>query len=330
MAKVEVVMPQMGESVMEGTVIEWAKKVGDKVEVDETLLEIATDKVDTEVPSPEAGVLVEILVEADETVEVGQPIAIIDTEGDASSASSGGSGSEEKPKAQADEKAEEPAEPAAEAAGSGADADGERIEVVMPQMGESVMEGEVIEWLKSVGDTVEVDEPLLEIATDKVDTEVPSPEGGTLVEILVEAGDTVEVGQPIAIVATGKAASGSAPAPKKDTPKSEAKKAEPAQKEEQPAATEGSEPQRVGSDGRFFSPLVRSIAKEEGISQEELESITGSGKDNRVTKDDVMKYLDDRKAGKVKPAAKSSGLSKPSSGESGRISAGELNIVASR
>jgi 2-oxoglutarate dehydrogenase dihydrolipoamide succinyltransferase (E2 component) len=323
MAKVEVVMPQMGESVMEGTVIEWAKKVGDKVEVDETLLEIATDKVDTEVPSPEAGVLVEILVEADETVEVGQPIAIIDTEGEAGAPESDDSGSAEPAEEPAAEQAEEPAETASADSGGGADGDGERIEVVMPQMGESVMEGEVIEWLKSVGDTVEVDEPLLEIATDKVDTEVPSPEGGTLVEILVEAGDTVEVGQPIAIIATGKAASGSAPAPKKEAPKSETKKAEPAPKAEQPAAAEGTEPQRVGSDGRFFSPLVRSIAKEEGISQEELESITGSGKDNRVTKDDVMSYLKDRKAGKVKPAAKSSA----SSGDSGRISAGELNIA---
>ncbi|NBB75875.1 MAG: 2-oxoglutarate dehydrogenase, E2 component, dihydrolipoamide succinyltransferase, partial [Bacteroidetes bacterium] len=226
MAKVEVVMPQMGESVMEGTVIEWAKQVGDKVEVDETLLEIATDKVDTEVPSPEAGVLVEILVEADETVEVGQPIAIIDTDGDASATASDDSGDDEQEESSAEEATEEVEEKTAPEAsetetesdsGSGGSDEDRRIEVVMPQMGESVMEGEVIEWLKSVGDTVEVDEPLLEIATDKVDTEVPSPEGGTLVEILVEAGDTVEVGQPIAIIGTGKAASGGSSAPKKES-----------------------------------------------------------------------------------------------------------------
>ncbi|PKD43517.1 2-oxoglutarate dehydrogenase, E2 component, dihydrolipoamide succinyltransferase [Rhodohalobacter barkolensis] len=345
MAKVEVVMPQMGESVMEGTVIEWAKKVGDKVEVDETLLEIATDKVDTEVPSPEAGVLVEILVEADETVEVGQPIAIIDTDGDASASSSDDSGDDEKeedsaeeePQEQEVEAAPEASEPQPDSGSDGGD-EGERIEVVMPQMGESVMEGEVIEWLKSVGDTVEVDEPLLEIATDKVDTEVPSPEGGTLVEILVEAGDTVEVGQPIAIIGTGKAASGGSSAPKKESkPKAGEKKAEAQDKDDAepaPAAAEGSEPQRMGSDGRFFSPLVRSIAKEEGISQEELESIEGSGKDNRVTKDDVLQYLEDRKAGKVKApsASKSSGLTKPgasaSGKSSGKISAGELNIAS--
>ena len=343
MAKVEVVMPQMGESVMEGTVIEWAKKVGDKVEVDETLLEIATDKVDTEVPSPESGVLVEILVEADETVEVGQAIAIIDTDGDASATSSDDSGDEEQeeePSAEETQQEEEAAPEASESqsdSGSGDGDEGERIEVVMPQMGESVMEGEVIEWLKSVGDTVEVDEPLLEIATDKVDTEVPSPEGGKLIEILVEAGETVEVGQPIAIIGTGKAASGGSSAPKKESkPKAEEKQSEAqAQEKSEPApAAEGSDPQRVGSDGRFFSPLVRSIAKEEGISQEELESIEGSGKDNRVTKEDVLQYLEDRKAGKTKAptASKSSGLSKPgasASGKStGKISAGELNIAS--
>jgi 2-oxoglutarate dehydrogenase E2 component (dihydrolipoamide succinyltransferase) len=342
MAKVEVVMPQMGESVMEGTVIEWAKQVGDKVEVDETLLEIATDKVDTEVPSPEAGVLVEILVEADETVEVGQPIAIIDTDGDASATASDDSGDDAQEESSAEEVEEEADPEASETetdsnSDSGGSDEGERIEVVMPQMGESVMEGEVIEWLKSVGDTVEVDEPLLEIATDKVDTEVPSPEGGTLVEILVEAGDTVEVGQPIAIIGTGKAASGGSSAPKKESkPKADEKKQEaPSQEKSETApAAEGSEPQRVGSDGRFFSPLVRSIAKEEGISQEELESIEGSGKDNRVTKDDVLQYLEDRKVGKTKAASasKSSGLSKPgasaSGKSSGKISAGELNIAS--
>lgn len=343
-------MPQMGESVMEGTVIEWMKKVGDSVEVDETLLEIATDKVDTEVPSPEAGTLVEILVEADETVEVGQAIAIIDTEGgEVEPASENGSDEteeapEESETAQAPESADEESEPVKAETGSNGsvngDGGGERIEVVMPQMGESVMEGEVIEWIKQVGDKVEVDEPLLEIATDKVDTEVPSPEAGTLAEILVQAGDTVEVGQPIAIIATGKAAAGGA-AKEKEKPK-EAKKeaatsgASAAAESQQNAgeASGGSEPQRIGSDGRFFSPLVRSIAKEEGISQEELESIDGSGKDGRVSKEDVLSFLDDRKAGKTKePAASTGGLRKPTSqpktakaSGDGKISAGELNV----
>ena len=368
MAKVEVVMPQMGESVMEGTVIEWVKSVGDTVEVDETLLEIATDKVDTEVPSPEAGTLVEILVEADETVEVGQTIAIIDTEGGEPESSSDDSSSEaeeseSEESESSDEESEESPEPveaststngaasSSESDDSGSDdgGDGERIEVMMPQMGESVMEGEVIEWLKSVGDSVEVDEPLLEIATDKVDTEVPSPEAGTLTEILVEAGDTVEVGQPIAIISTGKSASGggsgSGSSSSEKKKESSSKESEPAKatataetESSSAAASEsnGSEPQRIGSDGRFFSPLVRSIAKEEGISQEELESIDGSGQEGRVSKEDVMSYLEDRKAGKTQPATSKSsggGLKKPTSqpkGKSGsgdgKISAGELNV----
>lgn len=344
-------MPQMGESVMEGTVIEWAKKVGDKVEVDETLLEIATDKVDTEVPSPEAGVLVEILVEADETVEVGQAIAIIDTDSDAKPSSDTSDKKEEKSDSKDEKKKEETAgeekdadaeeetvQETASESDQSEDGEGEQIEVVMPQMGESVMEGEVLEWLKNVGDEVEVDEALLEIATDKVDTEVPSPEAGTLTEILVKAGDTVEVGQPIAIISTGKAKKSAAG--KKESQKTEKK--EPAKQQSGstngttepgkavPVESGGSEPQRMGSDGRFYSPLVRSIAKEEGISQEELETIDGSGKDGRVSKSDILEYVEAKKAGKIDE--KDAGLSKPTSKpqsaakSTGKISAGELNV----
>jgi 2-oxoglutarate dehydrogenase E2 component (dihydrolipoamide succinyltransferase) len=347
MAKVEVEMPQMGESVMEGTVIEWAKKVGDKVEVDETLLEIATDKVDTEVPSPESGVLVEILVEEDETVEVGQVIAIIDTEGEASASTDGtededNDDKEDEPSDEEsvdeveDESNEEDQQKESESVDKDRDNagdEGERFEVVMPQMGESVMEGTVIEWAKNVGDSVEVDETLLEIATDKVDTEVPSPESGTLLEILVDEGDTVEVGQTIAIIGTGKPASGSASKASSEKSKAEKPQKEEASKSEE-ADSQTSKPQRIGSDGRFFSPLVRSIASEEGISQEELESIEGSGKDGRVSKDDVMAYLEDRKSGKTASSSQKKGstLVKPTassdkgSKSDGKISAGELNV----
>lgn len=190
-------MPQMGESVMEGTVIEWSKSVGDTVEVDETLLEIATDKVDSEVPSPEAGTLVEILVEEGDTIEVGKPIAIIETDAGAV----GDTNSSQEPEAKEEAKEEEPeaeekeSAPAAEESNSGGGDDGgERIEVIMPQMGESVVEATVIGWNKSVGDEVEEDETLLEISTDKVDSEVPSPAAGILVEILAEENDTIEVG----------------------------------------------------------------------------------------------------------------------------------------
>ncbi len=344
MAKVEVVMPQMGESVMEGTVIEWAKKVGDRVEVDETLLEIATDKVDTEVPSPEAGVLIEILVQEDETIEVGQVIAIIDTEGEASESptQSENGKEEEKKEVEKDEVDEEKTEsnedePEAEETETESESDngdGERFEVVMPQMGESVMEGTVIEWAKKVGDKVEVDETLLEIATDKVDTEVPSPEAGTLIEILVEEGDTIEVGQTIAIIATGKAASSQSKPKKSDSSEAKSKPAE-AKSESSSDGDEKNKPQRIGSDGRFYSPLVRSIAKEEGISQDELEQIDGSGKDGRVSKSDILGYVKDKKAGNVsapsKKSSASSGLEKPKADipitvDRSKISAGELNV----
>lgn len=341
-------MPQMGESVMEGTVIEWTKQVGDTVEVDETLLEVATDKVDTEVPSPEAGVLVEILAEEGDVIEVGKAIAIIETDADAAGdVTSGGSSDEsgaedsetqEEEPEQEDESAEQESAPAA----SGGD-EGERIEVQMPQMGESVVEATVIGWNKQVGDKVEEDETLLEISTDKVDSEVPSPASGTLVEILAEENDTIEVGQTIAVIATGEGAaassSGSKSAPKKEQ-KQESSSKDDTQKQPVSASSNGtaggSEPQRMGSDGRFYSPLVRSIAKEEGISQEELESIEGSGQNGRVSKQDILSYVEDKKAGKVSaPASQQSasaggGLSKPtsktSSGSSESISAGKLDV----
>jgi 2-oxoglutarate dehydrogenase E2 component (dihydrolipoamide succinyltransferase) len=363
MARVEVEMPQMGESVMEGTVIEWTKNVGDKVEEDETLLEIATDKVDTEVPSPQAGVLIERLAEEGDTIEVGQAIAIIETDPDAADASADGqaeaepASEQEQPEsepatqeAQAQEPTEEPATDTQDAGGD----EGERIEVQMPQMGESVMEGTVIEWSKSVGDKVEEDETLLEISTDKVDSEVPSPQTGTLVEILVEAGETIEVGQTIAIIATGKAASGApATASQSQTQDQQPQETQAATQDAQPqqqaastsastngAPSGGTEPQRIGSDGRFYSPLVRSIAKEEGISQEELESIEGSGQGGRVSKEDIMSYLEERETAQpqqpAQPAAQqqpSGGLSQPASkpktpaeGEQRSISAGELDI----
>lgn len=340
MAKVEVVMPQMGESVMEGTVIEWTKQVGDTVEVDETLLEVATDKVDTEVPSPEAGVLVEILAEEGDVIEVGKAIAIIETDADAAGDVSSGGSSEEASPEESEAQQEEPAEQEAAPAASGGD-EGERIEVQMPQMGESVVEATVIGWNKQVGDQVEEDETLLEISTDKVDSEVPSPASGTLVEILAEENDTIEVGQTIAVIATGEGAavsSGSAPAPKKEQTQetSSAGTQSQAASASSNGTTGGSEPQRMGSDGRFYSPLVRSIAKEEGISQEELESIEGSGQNGRVSKQDILSYVEDKKAGKIsapapqKQAASSGGgLSKPSSGSKSSgdsISAGQLDV----
>jgi 2-oxoglutarate dehydrogenase E2 component (dihydrolipoamide succinyltransferase) len=358
MAKVEVVMPQMGESVMEGTVIEWTKNVGDTVEVDETLLEIATDKVDSEVPSPEAGVLVEILVEEGDTIEVGSAIAIIETDADAAGDASSAPAQEEpqqeeepepeQEEAVAEEETqEEEQQEEAPVADSSSDDDGERVEVMMPQMGESVVEATIIEWTKSVGDTVEEDETLLEISTDKVDSEVPAPVAGTLVEIRAEADDTIEVGQTIAVIATGNAAASGSSAPKSDSGSSSKESSSSAEtngsitkddvanmKPEELIQQSGGEmPQREGSDGRFFSPLVRSIAKEEGISQQELESIEGTGQGGRVSKNDILSYVENKKSGSTS-ASKSSGISKPApqaksaskakSGDS--IKAGELDV----
>lgn len=338
-------MPQMGESVMEGEIIEWLKKVGDKVEADETLLEIATDKVDTEVPSPESGILVEILVQEDERVEVGQAIAVIETDADAAgivtdhSDSTDAAETAEENIENKNNTSQEPPAPKEEknetvneenmSKSDQANDEGGRIEIVMPQMGESVMEGEIIEWLKNIGDSVDADEPLLEIATDKIDTEVPSPESGTLLEILVESGDVVEVGQAIAVIGTGEATS-SAKAPEAEPAAAEPSEPEPAAEEAPSETTEGtSDPKRIGSDGRFFSPLVRSIAKEEGISQEELETISGSGNEGRVSKEDVLAFLKDRKAGKkTLPETAAPQAPDTSASSQDTISAGELNLTS--
>ena len=216
-------LPALGESVTEGTVTRWLKNVGDTVEVDEPLLEISTDKVDTEIPSPVAGVLEQILVQEDETVEVGATLAVI---GSGEGGADAGSGEQQAPaqEAPADEAPAEQApaeEPAAEqsaqqpveehedapasAASSGGGGGGGQ-EVTLPALGESVTEGTVTRWLKAVGDEVAVDEPLLEISTDKVDTEIPSPVAGTLQEIRVQEDETVEVGAVLAIVGAGDAA----------------------------------------------------------------------------------------------------------------------------
>ena len=295
MAKVEVSMPKMGESITEGTVIEWIKKPGDTVEMDEALLEIGTDKVDTEVPSPAAGVLTEIRVEAGDTVDVGTIIAVIETEASEAVVAAAPAPAAPAPAAPA---------PAPSAPAKPAPAGGTGMDVLMPKMGESIMEGTVLTWHKKPGDTIELDETLLEIATDKVDTEVPSPVAGIVSEILVPEGETVDVGTRIAvIVSEAEAAAAPAPAPVAAPAPAAAPAAAPATVA--PVAEhsgDGAPIPRLGPAGEFFSPLVRSIAEKEGVSLAELQALSGSGRESRVTKADLMAYIKTRGSAPAAPA----------------------------
>ena len=294
-------MPELGESVTEGTITTWLKSVGDTVEVDEPLLEVSTDKVDTEIPSPVSGVLLEIKAEEDDTVEVGSVIAIVgDADEKPSSDDSGDSAkanepAEEEPE-QEEQKAEEPKEEAP-SAGSG-----DATDVEMPELGESVTEGTITTWLKSVGDTVEVDEPLLEVSTDKVDTEIPSPVAGTIVEILAEEDDTIEVGAVIARIGDANAAPAKekpkadepkADEPAEEEPKAEEPKEEAPKQEEKPAeapkaeAPKAEAPKTVDNGGKvpYVTPLVRKLAEKHGV---DLNSIEGTGVGGRIRKQDVI------------------------------------------
>ena len=234
----EVVMPELGESVTEGTITRWLKAVGDTIEVDEPLLEVSTDKVDTEIPSPVAGTLQKIVADEDETVEVGATLAIVGDGAageDASDDSDSDSGSDDAPAEAGEsddepaeaEKQEEPAEEAPAPKSSGGSGGGKGTDVVMPELGESVTEGTITRWLKAVGDTIEVDEPLLEVSTDKVDTEIPSPVAGTLQKIVADEDETVEVGATLAVI--GEGAAGEDAEPEDEGTPEPAEKARPAE-----------------------------------------------------------------------------------------------------
>ena len=206
----DIEMPALGESVTEGTVSRWLKKVGDQVAVDEPLLEVSTDKVDSEVPSPIAGVITEILVEEDETVDVGTVVCRVGEAGEAPSAAPAAPAAPAVPAAPPASPAASPV-PQTPAASSAPAGGGQAVE--MPALGESVTEGTVSRWLKKVGDKVEVDEPLLEVSTDKVDSEVPSPIAGVVTEILVQEDETVDVGTVLCRVGDGAAAPAESSAP---------------------------------------------------------------------------------------------------------------------
>jgi len=305
--KIEVVMPKMGESLQEGTITKWIKKVGDVIERDEMILEISTDKVDTEVPAPNSGILTEILVPEGTTVEVGSVIAYIETDATQSAATTTAVSAPAPtptpaPVAETITIKEEPVvnipAPTTNVANSNF------VEVVMPKMGESLQEGTVTKWLKKVGDTVERDEMILEISTDKVDSEVPSPVDGVLAEILVKEGITVEVGTPIARLSNSSTApfvsSPAVQAPAKQTtivppPVEQHKQVEQPMPVITSNINSGTKEIPTRYEGKFFSPLVRTIAQENGIFLEELLSITGKGIDGRVTKEDLLNYIKNRK-----------------------------------
>ncbi|WP_426998994.1 2-oxoglutarate dehydrogenase, E2 component, dihydrolipoamide succinyltransferase [Pseudarthrobacter sp. N5] len=302
-------LPALGESVTEGTVTRWLKQVGDRVEVDEPLLEVSTDKVDTEIPSPIAGIIEEILVAEDETAEVGAPLVRI---GDGSGSSAApetpaapqSAPAEEKPEAEAPADAAPTAEqvtaaPAAEQAPASevapADAGGESHDVTLPALGESVTEGTVTRWLKAVGDTVAVDEPLLEVSTDKVDTEIPSPVAGILQEIRVNEDETAEVGSVLAVIGSG-AAAPAQPAPAQPAPAAEPKQEAPAAAPaESPVAAAPSAPAAepaaaapaaaAGTESGYVTPLVRKLANQQGV---DISSLSGTGVGGRIRKQDVL------------------------------------------
>src|SRR5690625_1213930 len=312
-----ITLPELGESVTEGTVTRWLKEVGDSVEVDEPIVEISTDKVDTEIPSPDAGTLLEIKVQEDEDIEVGEALAVIGDESESGSDAPADDSAEEEteePQEEAEEPEEEtPSESAQEESDPepaqekpAQQASGDAEEVKLPELGESVTEGTITRWLKDVGDEVEVDEPLVEISTDKVDTEIPSPVAGTIVEIKAQEDEDVEVGQVLALV--GSADSAPAETDSSDEPAAEAEEAEEAKPQEQeaeePAPEPASEstpeptpapkpaaedvpasPQDTPRGDGYVTPLVRRLAREQGV---DLAEVTGTGVGGRIRKQDVL------------------------------------------
>ncbi len=353
-----VTMPALGESVTEGTVTRWLKQEGEQVEVDEPLLEVSTDKVDTEIPSPAAGVLTKILVAEDETVDVGAELAVIGGDGDGGGSSGPASAEDstttpQTPVDQVEDAAPGPSDepqpaPAAVAPsgdggqGGGGQGGGEGTAVTMPALGESVTEGTVTRWLKAVGDEVTADEPLLEVSTDKVDTEIPAPMSGTLLSISVNEDETVDVGAQLAVIGSGSAGGGAPaqapapPAPAEAQPEPQPKEAEtakpatetpgadygssgalpaksptdapsPAQAvaPQAPAAPKTPSPAPAGDGGgQYVTPLVRRLAADRGV---DLSTVTGTGVGGRIRKQDVVAAAEQAAAPAQTPAAASSG-----------------------
>ncbi|MDP2037541.1 MAG: 2-oxoglutarate dehydrogenase, E2 component, dihydrolipoamide succinyltransferase [Ignavibacteria bacterium] len=286
--RVNIVMPQMGESITEGTLIKWHKKKGESVKKDEIIYEIATDKVDTEIPSPEDGVLADINVFEQETVVVGTVVAVIETNGNASGDTT------------IETKVEDPFAIKTEPA-STTQVGGDLIDVPMPKMGESVMDGTIIKWLKNVGDKVLSDEIIFEISTDKVDTEVPSPVDGILEEVLFKENEKVNVGVAVAKIRTTTGLVKAKEDKEHDQIQDNEEKTEKKPiTNHQSLITKSQSPiTKSPTANKFYSPLILSIARTEGIPLNELEMIDGNGIDGRVTKNDILSYLQKKQSGKL-------------------------------
>jgi 2-oxoglutarate dehydrogenase E2 component (dihydrolipoamide succinyltransferase) len=288
-------MPALGESVSEGTVTRWLKNEGDMVAVDEPLLEVSTDKVDTEIPSPVAGVLSKIVVGVDQTVAVGAELAIISADASAPAPSAPAPSAPapviETPVAPTPTPTPPPvAAPAAPAATSGGTV------ITMPALGESVSEGTVTRWLKNVGDNVVVDEALLEVSTDKVDTEIPSPVAGTLLAIDVPVDTTVAVGARLGLIGVSGAAAPTAPAPVVSEPVAQVQVAQVPPQVSTPVAVAAPQPAAVPAppvtaaavsqpQDAYVTPIVRKLANELGIN---LANVRGTGIGGRIRKEDLQ------------------------------------------
>jgi pyruvate dehydrogenase E2 component (dihydrolipoamide acetyltransferase) len=274
----DVVMPQMGESITEGTITKWLKKPGDAIQRDEPLFEISTDKVDAEIPSPAAGTLKEIKISEGTTVQINTVVCSIDEAGSLSASTVSPAKAETAAAPAADTATPAAADVPSAARGNAPSASGPGTEVLMPQMGESITEGTITKWLKKVGDTVQRDEPIFEISTDKVDAEIPSPVAGTLSQIKVQEGATVTINTVVAIIggAAGKAAAPAAsiPAPAATAPA--------------PVAAVSSASAAAGDRVRS-SPLVRKIAKDNNV---DLSQVPGTGASGRITKTDIVSHLE--------------------------------------
>ena len=296
-----VTMPQLGESVTEGTVTRWLKNVGDVIKVDEAIVEVSTDKVDTEIPSPVAGVLLEIKAAQDSVIPVGGVMAVIGEAGSATPSAPAPVAPVVKtppPAPKPEPVIEKPvvqtpapapvAKPVVAPAASGS-----TVNVVLPALGESVTEGTITRWLKNVGDSVSLDEAIVEISTDKVDTELPSPAAGVITEIKVAQDQVAAVGAVLAVISSS--AGAVAPKPATPAPAPVAQTPPPAPKVEtvvvpQAAPVVTATPTVFATTSSstkdtYATPIVRQLAKEKGI---DISTISGSGVNGRVKKEDVL------------------------------------------